>query len=334
MKTNKHIMPINSESLTPAGLEALIISTEEKAGIERKAEIKMKETMGTKKTGKRFITLTAAAALALTCAATAGAYAYRELIHKDSVEMYLEGAEALENQGLAQNRIMENGHVRITLDSLLSDGYQAMAVVTVEALDDYGLNYTQNTPSFRLRYTDTGDAFFNTGGGGMDDWEEQTATDTVKYYQTIDLANIDVDRPLEMIFFSFDEWEGKTENKLNSDLIPEDNSLGYDFITPVDLRKNVDTVELTAADGSRARLSQFELVTRGTGYWDSISETNGFKLIRADGSYESFWSGLSGSSISDDNEGEPRESFLFGKFIDLEDYSGAEINGIKFTKDE
>ena len=91
---------------------------------------------------KTSVAIAAAAALMIPV----GAYAYTRLIHRESVEMYLENSAKVEESGNAVNRVMENEHIRITLDTVLSDGYMAMAIVTLDALDEYGRNFVLTHP--------------------------------------------------------------------------------------------------------------------------------------------------------------------------------------------
>lgn len=302
-----------------------------KAGFDMKENITVNKT---KKINKRLVGFMIAAAVFATGAISAGAYAYTHLINRSSVEMYLENADRVEASGKVENQVMENEHVRITLDTVISDGYKAMAVVTLDALDDYGKNLIEGTPNIMLRRTDTGETVFPSGGGGMDDWEEQIKNDTGGYYYYIDLPDMDLSCDYEMIFYSYplfpDDDEETSDGysiSLDENMIPVDNPLGYDFIANVNLTKNVDTVTLTGTNGKEITLSQFELISEDKNIWNGVPET--LALIRNDGTTESFdemrITGLGWGAYS---------SALFGKFIEIDEYKGVEINGVQYLKQE
>lgn len=283
---------------------------------------------------RRIIRTGVIAAAAAAFVIPAGAYAYTHLMHRESVEMYLENADKVEASDKVENQVMENEHIRITLDTVLSDGYTAMAVVTLDALDDYGRNFIENTPHIMLRRTDTGETVFPTGGGGMDDWIEQIKNDTVRYYHNIDLYDKDLSCDLEMIFYSYglfsdEDADAEISNghsvMLDENMIPVDNPLGYDFIAKVNFAKNVDTVTLTGTNGKELTLSQFELISEEENIWDGLPET--MVLIRNDDTTE----------VPDETklcgmDSDEYSSLLFGKFIELDEYKGVEINGVEYLK--
>ncbi len=284
---------------------------------------------------KTAIGIAAAAAFAIPV----GAYAYNTLIHRDSVEMYLENAEKVEASGNVENQVMENEHIRITLDTVLSDGYTALAIVTLDALDDYGKNYILTHPDIMLKRTDTGKAVFPSGSGGMDDWLEQRTNNSIKYYHSLDLTRIDPSCDYEMIFYSYgiftDEEHhaanGK-EYKTDENFIPVDNPLGYDFIAKVNFSKNVDTVTLTGENGIVLILSQFELISDGDDIDLMEVDHKSFRLIRNDGTLEER-SGFSGYGVEkDEYHNKTFSAMSFKKFIDLDEYKGVVIDGVEYLK--
>ncbi|MBP0975738.1 MAG: hypothetical protein J6P20_06715, partial [Oscillospiraceae bacterium] len=188
-----------------------------------------------------FISIAAAAALTIP----AGVLAYSQLIHRDSVKMYLDDPDSIEEGGLAQNQVMENEHIRITLDTLLSDGYTALAVITLEALDDSGRSYIQSPPHFWFRSTVSGEIAAPSGSGSMANHIEQQKTDTIRYYHTVRLRNMDLSCDYDMIFFG----DGS---------ILDDN-----FTAKVHFAENTETVRLKNDRGEELLLSQFEIVNAG-----------------------------------------------------------------------
>ncbi|MCR5122720.1 MAG: hypothetical protein K6B74_09905 [Ruminococcus sp.] len=282
---------------------------------------------------KTAVAIAAAAALMIPV----GAYAYTRLIHRESVEMYLENSAKVEESGNAVNRVMENEHIRITLDTVLSDGYMAMAIVTLDALDEYGRNFVLTHPDIMLKRTDTGEPVFPSGGGGMNDHIGQRKNDSIKYYHTFDLKKIDSAPDYEMIFYSYglftDEDHAAANGKsfkVDENFIPLDNPLGYDFVANVNFRRNVDAVTLTAENGNTLTLSQFELISEDPAL-DLINVSpDTFRLIKNDGTLEerTDFSGF-GSGEEDD---EQFSALCFGKFIDLDEYKGVMLDGTEYLK--
>ena len=292
-----------------------------------------------RKPAKSIFKITVGIAAAAAFAIPVGAYAYNAFIHRDSVEMYLEDAEKVEASGNVENQVMENEHIRITLDTVLSDGYTALAIVTLDALDDCGRNYILTHPDIMLRRTDTGEAMFPSGSGGMDDWLEQRANDSIKYYHSLDLTRIDPSCEYEMIFYSygiFTDEERQAANgkefKTDENFIPVDNPLGYDFIARVDLAKNVDTVTLTGENGKKLILSQFELISDGEDPDLIEADHKTFRLIRNDGTLEER-SDYRGYGVeADEFHDKSFSTMSFKKFIDLDEYKGIMIDGVKYLK--
>ena len=302
--------------------------------------IDMSESHRAPKKSQKAIKIAFAAAAAAVLTVGIGAYTYSRFNNPESVEMYLQDPDMVAAVGSVVNQVMENEHVRITVDTVLSDGYQAYVLVTLDALDDFGKNYINYRPSIRLRRSDTGERVLHSGGGSMHDWTEQVKNDTVRYYHTIFLTDLETDlsADIEIIFFSLDlfsqeEWEEGKPFPLDENMIPVGNSLGYDFIATVNFTKNVETVELTGSDGQELTLSQFELVSkheninevdRDSLILDGIPEV---ALIRNDGTREE------PDPVKMFGGGNEWYSTLFlGKFIDLDEYSGVEIDGVEYLK--
>lgn len=290
----------------------------------------MSESRPAAKSSPRVIKIAFAAAAAAALTVGIGAYTYSQFNNPESVEMYLENTDKVEASGNVVNQVMENGHLRITVDTVLSDGYQALVLVTLDALDDYGRNYINYHPSIMMKRTDTGEPVVPAGGGSID-WRQDTK-DTVRYYHTIALCDKDISCDYDIIFFSHglfssEDWANAngTVKEVDENWIPFDNPLGYDFIARVNFEKNVDTVTLTGKSGKELILSQFELISeRGDiidGFIPDVS------LIKNDGTREE----IDCTKMHGLGNGESYTLFL-SKFIDLDEYRGVEIDGVEYLK--
>lgn len=275
----------------------------------------------------------AAVLIAAITAVPVGAVARSQLKNRESAELYLGNIDLLEESGAVANQVMENEHVRITLDTVLSDGYTALAIVTLDALDEQGRNYINYKPDFILRRTDTGETMFHTGGGAMDDWEEQIKNDTIRYFHTIDLKDMDISCEYEMIFYSMDlfteeEWKAGITKPLDENMIPVENSLGYDFIAKVSFAENTDSVKLKSADGKTIRLSQFQVIDETGEVLRTVPDS--IRLIKSNGSQEVL--SRSGRFLSVSDDGETHSTLFFGNLIDLKEYKGVIIDGVEYLK--
>lgn len=292
--------------------------------------IAMSESLPAPKKSPKVIKIAFAAAAAAILTVGIGAYTYSQFNNPESVELYLQDPDRVAASGNVVNQVMENEHLRITVDTVLSDGYQALVLVTLDALDDEGKKYINYHPDIMLRRTDTGEPVILAGGGSMD--LSAVKDDTVRYYHIIDIYDKDTFCDYEIIFFSVglfssEDWEnanGKTQ-RLDENLIPINNPLGYDFIARVNFEKSVDTVTLTGKNGKELILSQFELISEHGDIIDGpIPEVT---LIRNDGTGENFnCTKLHGIGVGE------RYTLFVSKFIDLDEYRGVKINGVEYLK--
>lgn len=286
--------------------------------------IDMSESHRAHKKSQKAIKIAFSAAAAAVLTVGIGAYTYSQFNNPESVELYLQDPDMVP----AVNQVMENQHIRITVDTVLSDGYQALVLVTLDALDDEGRYYVNHHPAIMLRRTDTGEPVFPDGGGSITNLREQLRSDTVKYYHTIWLTNKELSCDYEMIFYSYAKSRILDENR-----IPVDSPLGYDFVATVSFAKNVETAELTGTDEEKLILSQFDLVSehedinlvdRDSLILDGIPEVT---LIRNDGTREK----LDPTKMFGSGTGRYSTLFL-GRFIDLDEYKGVEIDGVEYLK--
>lgn len=91
------------------------------------------------KIGKRALSLAAAAVICtvmLACAATA--VVITNLVHKGSLNDFYDSSTVgeMESRGYTVGKSVENGHARLTVDSVMSDNYRCHPIITLEALDD------------------------------------------------------------------------------------------------------------------------------------------------------------------------------------------------------
>lgn len=293
-----------------------------------------------KKTNRRKpITVIAAAAAAAVFTISAGAAVYTQFIHRDSVERYLiaDSPEILEEQGLALNYVTQNEHLKMTVDTVLSDGYYAIAIVTMEPLDNIGQSYISDwqIPESAIRYAD-GDGeyvmlhideenssydrvrMYSAGYASRDEDE----IDSSRFVMEYNLEYIDTTRPLNIDFY-LEKSVGETDElglPINNDA--EGMSISTSFAP------NIQTAILKDENGNEISMSQFEL------YSDDIRLLSDmdFRFITTSGKRVKLSSGYPESSGYNEKDGKMHSYLAYGEFINLDDYIGVELNGVEYLK--
>lgn len=282
----------------------------------------------------------AAAAAVAVLTVPAGAYVY-ELTHKDEVKLYLEGdsAEYIEQNGLAMNYVSENEHIRLTIDTLLSDGHIGMAIMTVEGLDEQGLEAVGGggIPEIYLADVDTeeyiqwGDYRSHIVCGGSISYDTRTDTQYT-FMANIRLDKIDAEKDYLLKFgMDGDDSDGceYDEDHTIVDNLMEGVALEMNF------SPNVECTELSGENGEQIWLSQIgvfsadeEFVTKN--FCSSKRPAlikNGGVLRKAD-LVDSYIIELRQPGI------EPVYCGWFDKIIDVDKYAGVEVNGSQYLKNE
>lgn len=282
-----------------------------------KAGIKMKETINTKrKHSKKIVGIGIAAAVSLTGAV--GAYAVNTFAHRESVGYFIDDVESLETAGYVEEQVQENERLRITLDTLMSDGLEASLIFTAETFDSEGdvllaVSDMFASNMYKLYYADTGEPIECEGGilsiGGE------------KFWSNIELDGVDTSRE---ILFRFGIREDPTTDA-------EDDLSYYElsdqsFTFTVSLAPNVDVVILKNDLGEEVMMSQFEIVLKGKEIFIDIDD---IRLIKNDGSLEPIPNDNGFRCCGTDDN---RTRLFFGDFIDLDDYSGIEMNGTEYYR--
>lgn len=199
-------------------------------------------------------------AAALALAIPAGAV-YTQFEHKEVVREYFDDktADYLEDKGLALNYVSENEHLRITVDTLLSDGNIGSILLTVDGLDSDGINYVENTPFFDMYITEKKDDISNSekifleGGGSI---SPDVCTDTQYSLQKeLYVCDIDIEKEYVLTF----------EDRKN------DNDLFDEISFDISFRTNLETKMFEDKYGRHLWFSQI-------GYYTDEEETT--RLLR------------------------------------------------------
>lgn len=86
--------------------------------------------------------LIAAIVAGVSLVSVASATVYKSLVHKESVEKYgISVDESTNSELIIGTTSAENAHLRLTADTVLSDGIKVNMIFTLEALDDEGKDF-------------------------------------------------------------------------------------------------------------------------------------------------------------------------------------------------
>lgn len=272
----------------------------------------------------------------------AGAYVY-DLTHKEAVKFYLEGdsADYIEQNGLALNYTSENEHIRLTVDTLLSDGHIGEIIMTVEGLDEQGLQALKagRLPEIYLADVETGD-YIQWGGfrsdiacGGSLDYG--TRTDT-QYTVSAEIRFDDVDIEKDYLMrFGLDENGDKgikceyDEQGIIVGNIMEGISVEMSFAP------NVECVELQGENGEQVWLSQIGIFSDNEEFVEkNFYSAERLTLIKNVGLFRK--EDLMSSALTEVRQPgiDPVYCQWFRKMIDIGDYAGVELNSVQYLKTE
>lgn len=310
-------------SVSPDEQSRILSSVMRKAGAEMKENNTVKRT---RRHSKRFVGFAIAAALFATGAVGAGAtYAYKQLSNRTGVEHYMgeQTADEIESMGLAFNDTSENGHIRMTVDTAISDGNFARLIITLEKLDDEARSIVDDSPLTGVYYADTGEECTLYVNSGAMSWEPGVVNDPLSDVFTFKTDIIpyeaDFSRMITLKFHSTSDWD-------EPDI--------YDGIEiTVDLSKNVDSVTMTSEYGGKLTLTPFTLVGEHILPQESDSDffdIDKYFMIRSDGTREPMFDhhmdGYAGYYPV------PHIILDFRDSYDLDNYIGVEIDGVEYLK--
>lgn len=295
---------------------------------------------------KRAVRIAVIAAAVLALMIPAATYAYNTFVHKETVEMFLDNADALDKY--AVNHTMENEHLRRTVDLLLSDGHNVMTVETQEYKDELGEKFVRNIIQgyYLMTYADGAEGPYSEDDyypkyprvGSASTLGITKTTADIKYERISSIYSckgIDLDKELRIIFYASRDGFADAEQYFRK-RFPElnwyfsgqgtgaENLLeGFEYVTS--FAPNVECVPLHSEDGVTIFMSQFEVFAEGEGAHKAIhpSQFAQYSFILKNGEKRPFLKNV-------DVGGEDYQTF--GEVIDLEDYAGIEIGGIKYLK--
>ena len=287
------------------------------------------------------------AAAAALMTVTAGATILTRFANKDGVDKYLaeESVNILEEQGLALNYTAENEHIRLTVDAMLSDGNLGKMIMTLEGLDEKGLERVKNfdpMPELYLADGVTGEYIANPNmggaanitGGGHVNFDARTDT-TITCVAIMDTWSIEVGKPYTLRFGLCDPTLPEEQQRERGEYDVLTNNLMEGITFDTDFTPNVESKVLKNGDGVTVYLSEIGLFTEEeklARYYMS-KDRHETKLIPKDG--------IIGKKVDFDSLGvdtdpsldKPKTTMWFRDVIDVNKYDGIEINGVKYTEE-
>ena len=292
--------------------------------------------------GKRAARIAVGIAAAAVLAVPAAAYAYTQFVHNAAVQEYFseESVEYLEEHGLALNYTDENEHIRLTVDTLLSDGHIGSMILTVEGLDEEGLECVQMTafPEIYLADAQTGEyvKIHENGspqilGGGTVYFETCTETQFT-LWKELQLDKIDTDKDY-ILKFGMNACRNSSEYKTvhNEYGVLTDNVMeGISFETS--FRPNVSIKELESEDGEKLWLSQIGYYSYKQAVISKIRTHYEMRLLRENSILTDKVEVIAQSLDWSPGRSQPIGCGWFGSIVETDKYKGVEMGGTKYIE--
>ena len=283
-----------------------------------------------KRVRKRYAGIVIAASAAVLCSISAAAVI--NYYHRESVERYF-ADDSQDTDIPAKAASAENDRFRITLDRTFCDGENVTMIFTVEPLDGepfYKLfespDASYEMPKYSVNPELSPDGSFELNAGLHGSGCHASYTDE-------DRAN----NIFRFVFWysarqSQRDILGETHLRFSEFMyIAEPENPFRDIFIQTDVEKNTDSVTLYAEDGTEAVMSQ-------VGFYIYNLDTEKFNAQRpAEGLPEMYFITADGTreKANDTNRfsaGTEGLQYLFDSVINLDDYAGFELMGVKYLK--
>ena len=295
-------------------------------------------------------------AAALAVMVPVSVIAYSKLTHRDKVSVYYseEGVRNIEENMLANGFTVENGKIRLTVDTMMCDGNYVEGVYTLTALTEDAKDHLYTADKYRC-YADNGEEIwcsFVDEHMSSDARNENEISFWFKY--PLRASIIDDSRTNRIVFFEQIEYTGIVEdfNDLRDYTYYE--GIYFDLLS----EPNIPTKTLRSDDGTKLTLSPFSLNNLDK-YWDfyqnerfAEDEIKNFVFITTDGERYNFFRDLGISCLVSITDGVSLEEakglslelvgnissgnfyFKFGTAFDVDNISGVEINGVAYMEEK
>lgn len=296
-------------------------------------EAEIKNTKTIKHRRRRFSAGMAAAVIAMSTVTVGAAVAYNTFVHKESVKN-LGITEESNPELIIGTKSTENKHLRLTADTVLSDGYMVHIVFSLEALDDEGRAYMEReneVPMPTMFYSESKDLIYNikTLRDDMNTKQLQMANYKGNFSSQTKKAQFNEDGSFS---FTFSHFFGN-DNPEKIYVVPEDYRASrtneasvFDGMSlMLDVSKGLDVKEFSNG-ANKLYLSKIGItVIRGKGGEPLPSGNNGYNLILKDGSKENLLDNYGFAQGGGDH------SFLISrKIIDINNVESVFYNGIEY----
>ena len=295
-------------------------------------------------------------AAALAVMVPVSVIAYSKLTHRDKVSVYYseEGVRNIEENMLANGFTVENGKIRLTVDTMMCDGNYVEGVYTLTALTEDAKEHL-DTHSYYRSYIDNGEELWVSFMTESMLSEAKTENEISYSFRCPMRASIiDDSRSTRIKFFEDIYYNGFYDDPDDLRDYTYYEGIYFDLIS----EPNVPTKTLRSEDGTELTLSPFSLNNLDK-YWDIyLNERYTEEMIESvvfittDGERYDFFAdlGISGMFSASNNfssefgkdlylelEGHIASgnfNFRFGTAFDVENISGVEINGVAYMEEK
>ena len=273
-----------------------------------------------------------AASIAAAAALTVSVGALVNYFHQQSVDIFFPDASGTETASLIEEDsplTSANEHFRITLDKTYFDGDNLTCIMTAESLDGTPMTVPDIQACHDGQFTAGSYPLHYDMSGG-----EFRSLDLVRGTETPFVAHISEYELKRMgVAGGFETLAGETYIRFGK-------YLGEGIFDGIELRvnveKNVDAAEVFSEDGDKLIMTQIGFYSDEISVLPKMSEIKSgephefpkIKLIRNDGTFKEFKEGDYPYSMWSDTWC----YILLPEYIQLDDYTGIEVNGVRYLK--
>ena len=317
---------------------------------------------------KRALKSAAIILLCLGLLIPSGVYAYQKFFNRETVSYYLGGADAVASHTHAvQEIVLENEDLRMSIDTILSDGHSALLIKTVTYKTDL-LRMELTTVPALIQYargSEKEDPFLfgeelpqYTHAESTSSYEDTTGAHDAKVLSLLNLhkRKISPDEPLSVSYYYDTEmahlersgdlaemvrlFKQKTtavpaadEGRYLLEFTGDSGNLLQGFEFKADVSPNVEVLCLKSAEGKILYLSDFEIFVNEGSLLKDETERSYEKPL-----YKNFRFitksgqriGLKSTTVSSVTLD---DCFYFGELVDLENIAGVELYGTDYLVD-
>ncbi len=302
---------------------------------------------------RKKIRMAVAVAASVAVLVPATVFAAKRLTHRDKVSIFYgeKGAQMIEENLSESGFTVENGKIRLTVDSQMCDGNFTEVIYTLTALTEDAKEHIHNLQIYPKRiYLDNGEWICPGGGSGSTYGDAKTDNEvTWSFSYVVNEPYIDKSRPTRIQFLEHVMGE---LNEYGSYTTIDDYTYYEGIYFDLLSEPNVPTKTLYSPDGAEITLSPYGVsqLDENSAKPGSSSQLRNFAVLSTNGERikllsEKETGGISSNGgISVTTYGDTTYvvtgdiasgyfTFRFGTAFNVENIRGVEINGVEYLEE-